>query len=324
MKLLALAALVLTLPQPGPAAAPLTQEGEGTWINHIGAPPTPENLKGRAVVLMFFGPASAQESINWGLLRSLHHEWDGKVTFLGIFDGSAAGAQIFADDRNLFFPIGVDTGLRDHFAVTAQEHQLLLDREGAIFWSGPLAGLWDGKLRKGASGAANAFGERALFLHPRRAYDGAVGRAADKLRKGELGKAYEALRRVADAERSEPDERAGAEELLELLRSHVERLHEQIEGQIGLGEALRAREALELIERDLRKTPFGARLRERLDELEEDEDFQRELRADKDFADLYRAWWKRAPSKSKKKIGFFLEEHAGTRAARKARVLLQA
>lgn len=299
---------------------PESLEHEGTWVNFIGASPTPRSLKGRAVVLLFFGPGS-MSGVNWGQIKAMYEEWDGKVTFLGVFSGTADQAQRLAEDNNLFFPIGIDTPFREHYAIQQASYQMLIDRDGGVYWHGPLGGLWEAKLQKGSRGASNAFEERMLFLYPQREYKGRLDRIAKKMKEGKLDAAFVALADLREDARAEPEDRAGGLELSRLLEAHVELLSEQIETQIGLREALRAQNALETIEKELRKTPYGARFKERLKELEDDEDFQRELAADKDFADLYKKYWTRAPSKWRKPITFFIEKHAGTRAARKARIL---
>ena len=138
---------------------------------------------------------------------------------------------------------------------------------------------------------------------------------------GKLAKAYGGLLKLREDAKATPEELADEAELSQRLTTHVERIFDQADLQISLGNSLQGHTALTVAEKELRKTPFGAQFTERLSELKDDEDFQRELEADKDFADLYGSYWSRPPSKWKKKITYFINNHEGTHAARKARIL---
>ncbi|MFT5292092.1 MAG: hypothetical protein ACI8QS_003355 [Planctomycetota bacterium] len=313
--------LVLLVLVSGARNTHSSQERTGTWANLIGEPPTLRSLKGRAVVFLFFGPKALESGVNWNMIKAQVEEFKGKVTFLGVYSGSSREAQRVTEEHNLFFPIGTDTLLRRQLGVTEDSYQVMLDRDGGTYWHGPLSGLWNGKIRKGAKGAANVFAEGALFLFGRQDYDGRLGRIAKMMQDGKLAKAYDALLKLRADTKATTEELADEAELSELLTRHVERIFDQADLQISLGNSLQGYEALTVAEKELRKTPLGAQCKERLEELKADEDFQRELDADKDFADFYGSYWSRPPSKWKKKLTYFINNHEGTHAARKARIL---
>ena len=294
----------------------------GAWLNLVGQTPTVESLAGQAVCLVFFSGVGG--GVNWGQIRSFWHEFEGRgLAMIGVWTSTFQSAQQMLEQYNVHFPIGVQTNFPEFFGVPGSQ-QMLLDKGGEIFWSGPVGGLWKGKLLKGMRGAKHVSREtQPLRLHVPGKFEGRIGRVQAKCFDGKLASGLKDLDYMLEDKRTTPEDLALAQTFRGHIETHIDRCMRQIESEIVFGEARRATIALESIVKELKKFPLAELAVERLSELKEDKDFQRSLDADKAFEDAYGAFWQRGLTKNKKRLEKVLSDFAGTRGAQKARNLLQ-
>lgn len=305
-------------PAPGPEPLP----ENGAWLNLVGQTPTVESLRGQAVCLVFFSGVSS--GVNWGQIRSFWHEFEGRgLAMIGVWTSSFQAAQQMLEQYNVHFPIGVQTSFPEFFGVPGSQ-QILLDKSGKIFWSGPVGGLWKGKLLKGMRGAKHVSRDtQPLRLHVPGDFDGRIGRVQEKCFDGKLASALKDLDYTLEDKRTTPEDLALAQTFRTHIETHVDRCLRQIESEIAFGEARRAMIALESIVKELKNFTLCEIAVERLSELQEDEEFQRVLEADEAFEDAYGAFWQRGLTKNKTRLEKLLSDFPGTRGAQKARNLLQ-
>ena len=278
------------------------------------------------MLLLFFSPADlAGRSAAWAQLRRFHHDFgESRLLMLGILSGTPADAERVITQYTLRFPIGVGTSFREHFHVPDGPHQLLLDRSGKIHWSGALGALGESVLLKGMQKAKKLTEEETLLqLFVERELDGQPGRIAGRLAEGRLKRAIQDVEKLLASARTEGEVREDALYLQGRIERHVAAVLAQIEADVARGEALRVDRTLGALVRELKSVPAGAAAKKRLEELEDDADFQRELAADEEFEHVYAEFWRRGLTKVKTMLGRIVDDYPGTRAADKARTLMQ-
>lgn len=298
------------------------RETNGTWLNYIGEHPTKRTLDGRCQVLLFFSQKDFEGGkVNWAQIERFHDSYEGKIAILGIYSGSSSSAERMLDQNNMFFPVGIRTDFVEAYRIGSGSNHLLIDREGGIYWQGPLGGLWEGKMLKPMRGSRQVHEEAALVLHVERDFEGRLGTVQNKLAAGDLSRSYLDLESILKAPRTSEEEKTGAQWMLARIRGHVQLVLEQLDDLIELRDVARVDRALTALVKDLKRTPLGEPFIKLQAQLKKDEAFQRELKADEEFARIFKDYWKRGPSKSKPKIKRIIEKFDGTRGAEKARNL---
>ena len=313
-------------PSRAPSVAPDWPEIQASgWVNLLGEPPNVDRLQGQTVVLVFITTdPDSQGGANWRVLRKLHYDHHDKgVVFLGVSTASTAAMETYLENNLVPFPVACGSNSASAFGASSTAFsQILIDKNGEEEWRGPTNGIWNGLLLKTARGSDRVGPEGALRLHIEGELPRPVERQAERLSEGELGKALGDLdEMLADPELDE-DVRRDAQLVRDAAADHVARLEGQIRRMLERGEVLPAIEVLEVFARDLRRHELGASVTALLEYAEEDEQIQEEVEAAEDYEHLVNQYWSRGPSKAAARLERLIEEHRGTLAARKARLLL--
>ena len=325
--LVALPALLCFAPAPPRPASPSPPEGDiqaEKWVNLIGETPTLETLKGRAVILHFFGTEKDLEKASWPILRQFDFEYASKgLVILSFPDAGAGNLSGYFDSFNVPFPVGIGGTSREAWGVSDPFYLIFLDRNGEVFWRGPPNGLWNGKLLKGLKGAKRLGDRGVLALHLSRDPGKAMAKVASQCAEGELGAALKSVEAVTSNERSAEENRADTTFVLESIEAHVKMLMEQIEVAIKHGEVLEAVAALDVLAKELKRHPFGEAPAARLEEVRADPVLQKEIEAAELYEKLIEAYYRRGLQKNRERFDKLIEDYGNTRAAQKTRNLLQ-
>ncbi len=305
----------------------------GEWVNLIGENPTLANLKGRGVLLHFFGPPEDQRNVKpddplgqayFPLIRKFEHDYGSKgLVILGFCNQSKSKVEEYLASYNVPYPVAIGGSARSTFGVDSPNHLILLDRNGETFWRGPCNGMWDGKMLKGLKGAKRLGEREALALHLSESLDKRAGKAANQCADGELAKALKTLDLLLANERTTPEDRGEAELVLEAIKEHVALLLTQIEACLEWGEVLDAVAALEVLSKELKKHDLGVAPAARLAEVLADDRMKVEIEAAELYEKIMDAYWMRGLKKNLARFQKLIDAYPNTRAAEKVRNLLQ-
>lgn len=292
----------------------------GKWINWIGDGPTLESLEGRTVLVHFFVCKKPKNSVWLGLLK-IHHDHAAKgLVILAVTRDSARAVEKLLEDHPLPFPIGAASNMAKTWGVSGDYGQVLLDRHGEIFYRTDAAnGIWNGKLLKGLKGSDRVGEAGILRLVPTESYGRRLKKALGQLADGKLAKALASLTSILEASASKPDDLEEAASLKKAVEVHVATLMEQIEAALERREVLPARSVLKVLAKEFKRHPLGEAARKRLAELEQDEDFAREVEAAEEYEHLVEAFFRRGWSKNLTRFEKMTEDFPDTRAAQKMR-----
>jgi len=299
----------------GDPAPPISAD---TWIGWIGDGPSSEALLGRTVLVHFFVTEKPRQA-SWLTLLKFHHDYADKgLVILAVTADSSAKVESMLADFPLPFPVGAASDMHGDWEVRGKYAQFLVTPNGELYFRADSAnGVWNGKLLKALKGADRLKERAPGRLVPPEEFGRKAGKALDLLAEGQLGKALAALERTRDGGSTTAEDRADAERLIEATEKHLERVAGQIEAFLDNREVLPATAALEFLAKDLKRHPLGERFMERLDELAQEPEHQRETLAAEEYEKCVQAFFSRGWQKNLARFEKLVERYPATRAAEK-------
>lgn len=288
------------------------------WFHWVGDGPKLESLKGRAVMVHFFVTKEPKKAQWLTLLKFYNDHKDKGLLILAVTRDGAGSVEQMLRDFPLPFPVGAGSEMQSTWVASGNYGQVILDRNGEIFYRTDAAnGTWNGKLLKAMRGAERPKEEAYLQFFPVEEYGKGMKRAIGFLAEGKLAKSLALLEGIIAKETTDDEARTEARNLLSEIDDHVELLMEQIEDNLHRREVLLARAALETLAKELKKHVLGEPARERLVQLEEDEEYAEELEAAEQYDRLVELFFRRGWSKNLARFEKLLEDFPDTRAAEK-------
>lgn len=284
------------------------------WFNWIGDDPNLATFEGRAVLLHYFAAKKPKSAQFLGLLKFWEDYSDKGLVILAVCPNSPAEVQEMLKTYPLPFPVAA--GFKSEpWGIHSRSAQILIERKGTVYYSVAAAnGIWNGKLLKGLKGSKRMGDSAYLRFVPDSPVSKPFSKVAAHWGAGELAKGLAQLDRVKQLE---PDGEAERSELRTGVLEHIERLMEQIRARSRAGEPAHALAALEALAKDLKRHELGKAPAALLKEMEEDEQVQGELEANKLYeelvSDFFRIGWK----KNEKRFRDFAKKYDGFRAAQK-------
>jgi hypothetical protein len=182
--------------------------------------------------------------------------------------------------------------------------------------------LTEGTIKEALKGARKATGAAALQLNLAIDAPGKASKLVDLAAEGSLAKALAGAAAIgADTRASEP-EKSAALDVTAKIEGHVADVLAQVDGFLERRDVIPARDALQVLTKELDGLPLAAGAVEREKKLHEDPALSKELAASEELQSILQAAEKRGLDKAKDKLDAFAKKNAGTRAGDKARKLV--
>jgi hypothetical protein len=290
----------------------------GHWFNWIGDGPTLESLDGRTVLVHFFVCKEPKKAAWLGLLKFHHDHVDKGLVILAVTRDSRGAVEDLLDDYPLPFPVGAASDMQSTWGANGDYGQVVLDTHGEVFYRTDASnGTWNGKLLKALKGSDRLGAKACLRLVPEGDHGKGVRRVLELMGAGKMAKAFAALDAIDASTSASEDDREEAIALRKALEDHVATLMEQIEQMFERREVLPAKDALEALEKELRKHPLGESVRARISSSSDDETYPVELEAAEEYERLVDSFWRRGWKKNLARFEKLVEKYPETRAAQK-------
>ncbi len=258
------------------------------WANHSGDPPTLASLRGRPVLLVFWG-MNCQVCLCRDQLRKCEtayrkHRPQG-LEVLGLHAQEAGNevVDLYALKNDITFPIG-SGGYNTAYGVTQVPRLFLVDSEGILVWDGDdLGGEFQKKLAESLK-SVDFMGETRFP----KAMKPMAGLAAQRKFSKLIDRIIDFM---ADPKQS-ADDKKFAGEFKKRLEETAERDLNRADGAIRIGDPAKGLATLERISAEFKDHPLGRKADIRIKEVREDKEIKPLMKAAetyKRFRDCIRA-----------------------------------
>ena len=301
--------------------------GAEVWVNHFGEPPGLEAYRGRPILVELWSVASGPSRGAWPQIVELfeRHGPQG-LAVVGLTEDPVPAVADHVELAGLPFPVGAASRSPRHFrelsGTDALPQAFLVAADGTILWHGHPSKLAEKTVTRALQGAAAPPKRPMLALQVDLEGRGAVEKAIELVRDGELAKALRIAEGVVRNEKAAEAERVTAVHLVDRVDGHVQSLLDQVELAFERRAMIAGRDALQGLADELRGHELGQDAAELLERLESDDVLSRELEAAVRYEELLEIGARDGMVRVRDRIEDLVDAFDGTRAATKAKAVL--